>query len=422
MTAVQRSLADFTFPSDEITKCPFPFYERMRDEEPVYKHPERNEYLISRRADIMDVLSRPQVFSNATYRGDSRMISDSRWADPATWPDMPGEIVTPFSMSTSDEPEHGLKARAARGLIARERLAACEDVLVRTAHELIDSFIGKGEVELRTQFADPLAMFTICELAGFPKEDRPIFLGWHRMATGHGRRYLSAEELAKNDEDKPDQQEYCERIIMDRYENPTGDFLSQFIKEQVERDGEMNLPYLVSEVNLILVAGNETTSRMLSSTMLLLLQHPDQLAKVLADRSLVPNTIEESLRFESPTQWISRYCLEDTIVGGVDIPAGAFVTMMYGSANRDDTWGDDADEFNIERPRVAKWQMAFGGGIHRCLGAPIARLEGRLALDILLDRLKNPRLAPGHEDDLENIDNIQKRVPRALHIQFDSEI
>ena len=238
------------------------------------------------------------------------------------------------------------------------------------------------------------------------------------MATGHGRRYLSEAELAENDADKPDQQEYCEKIILERYHNPTGDFLSDFILEQVERDGEMNLPYLTSEVNLILVAGNETTSRMMSSTMMLLLQHPDQLEKLLADRSLVPNAIEESLRYESPTQWISRYCLEDTTVGGVDIPAGAFVTLMYGSANRDETW-DEPDNFDIDRPRVAKWQMAFGGGIHRCLGAPIARLEGRLALDILLDRLRNPRLAPGHDDELENIDNIQKRVPQALHIQFD---
>ena len=120
MTAVQRSLADFTFPSPEITKCPFPFYERMREEQPVYRHPDRpgSSSWSPGATDIMDVLSRPDVFSNATYRGDPRMLSDSRWADPSNWPEMPGEIVTPFSMSTSDEPEHGLKSRAARGLIA----------------------------------------------------------------------------------------------------------------------------------------------------------------------------------------------------------------------------------------------------------------------------------------------------------------
>jgi cytochrome P450 len=413
----QKRLADYDFPSEQVTQCPFPFYESLRQEAPVFKYPGRNEYLVSRREDIMFVLRYPELFSNATYKGDKRMVRDQSWVDsPPPMPD--GPIKTPFSMTQTDPPEHTVKRRAARPLTSSENLRSCEQVLVRIGNELIDGFVDRGEVEFRTQYADPFAMFTICELAGFPKEDRDVFMGWNRIGTGHGRRYLTAGQLEKLDSDKPDQARYCEQIILDRHANPQDDFLSEMIKAQFQRDGALNLPYLVSEVNLILVAGNETTSRMITNTMLLLLRNPSQITRLLADPALIPNAIEESLRVESPTQWVSRLCLKDTEISGVPIPAGSFVMLLYGSANRDETW-QDPDVFLVERPDVQKYHMAFGGGVHRCLGAPIARLEGRIALELLLSRLKNIRLAAGHDADLENIDNFQKRVPKALNLQFD---
>jgi cytochrome P450 len=411
------TLKRFAFPSPEVTRCPFPFYEALREEAPVFKYPDRDEYLVSRRKDIMHVLQHPELFSNATYKGDRRMTRDPRWIDEL--PEMPaGAITTPFSMTQTDPPEHTLKQRSARGLVAKDRLQRCEGVLRRIAHELIDGFLARGSAELRTEFADPLALFTICELAGFPPEDRDVYMSWNRIGTGHGRRYLSAEELKALDTDKPDQISYCERLIQDRFAHPREDYLTELIRIQVDRDGALNLPYLTSEVALILTAGNETTSRMLTSTMLLLLRNPEQLARVLADRSLIPGTIEESLRFESPTQWVSRLCTADTEIAGIAIPAGSFVMLLYASANRDETWVEP-DAFDVGRENTQKYHMAFGGGVHRCLGAPIARLEGRLALEILLDRLPGLRLLPGHEAELENIDNFQKRVPRALYVAFD---
>jgi cytochrome P450 len=326
-------------------------------------------------------------------------------------------IKTPFQMTSVDPPEHTVKRRAASELVHRKRLEAADPLMQRITNELIDGFIEQGEIEFRSAFANPMAVTTICELAGFPREDRPKYLSWNRNSTGHGRRYLTDEQLAAQQADKPDQAEYCRQIILDRYENPRDDFLSWFIADQVERDGALNLPYLVTEVNLILVAGNETTSRLLANAMLLLLRNPDELAKVLADRTLVESAIEETLRFESPTQWTSRYCVKDTEIGGVPIPAGSFVMLLYGSANRDETW-DDPDQFRVDRQDIKKHQMAFGGGPHLCLGKGIARLEGRLALEILLDRLQNVRLAPG-KNDFRNIDNFQKRVAEELYIQFD---
>jgi cytochrome P450 len=415
-----RHVAEFTFPSPEVTQCPFPFYEALRAEAPVYKYPGRPDYLVSRREEINFVLQHPEIFSSRTYEGDPRMAGDSaRWLTEP--PHIPGEAIqTVFSLTHSDPPEHGVKRRALRGLVNPRYIKSCEDTLRRIGNELIDGFVRTGKVELRRQFADPLALLTICELAGFPPEDRDIFLGWRRIGTGHGRRFLTQEQLAEQDKDLPAREAYCAAIIRDRVESPRDDFLTEVVHAQIERDGALNLPYLTTEIGLILTAGNETTSRLVANAMKLLIEHPDQLRVLLDDRSLVSRAIDEVLRFESPTQWVSRLAMEDTTIGGVPVPKGSFVLVLYGSANRDESWGDPK-EFRIYRANVQASTMAFGGGIHRCLGAPIALSEGRIALELLIDRLKNPRFAPGHEKELQNIDNFQKRVPKALYLEFDPE-
>lgn len=412
----RKPLSEFAFPSAEVTKCPYPFYEALRTQAPVYKYPDRNDFLLSRREDILSALNNPKIFSNKTYLADGTLTDEQREALEET--PHGGVLETSFGLTKSDPPEHGIKRRALGILIDPRHIKRAEDTLRRIANELIDGFIGKGGVELRGEFADPLAVRTICEMAGFPSEDRDVFLSWHRIGTGHGRRFLSAEQLAEQSKDLPERDEYCRKTILDRAANPRDDFLTEVIQSQLARDGELNMPYLVGELGLVLTAGNETTSRLITNVMKLLIEHPDQLARVVADRSLVPNAIDEALRYECPTQWTSRLVMEDTEIGGVAIPKGAFVLMLYGSANRDETLYPDPDAFLIERPGIKKFNMSFGGGIHRCLGSPIALAEGRIALEVMLDRLKNPRFAPGHEAERENIDNFQKRVPKKLYLEF----
>ena len=417
--AGRKALSAFSFPSQEVTACPFPFYEALRREAPVYKYPGREDYLLSRREDILHVLTHPEIFSNKHYLLDPHSPGGSNRAVLEAKP--PGEVLkTSFTLSHSDPPEHAVKRRELRSLINPRYIHAAEETLRRIANELIDGFIGRGEVDLRSEFADPLAVRTICELAGFPPEDRHIYLGWNRIGTGHGARYLTPEQLAKQQKDQPDRTAYIEKTIADRLARPREDFITEVIQAQIARDGEINLPYLSGTLGQILTAGNETTSRLLTNVVKLLLENPDQLAKLVANPELAPGAVDEALRFECPTQWTSRLVLEDTEIGGVKVPKDAFVLMLYGSANRDETW-TDPDRFDIERPNVRELTMAFGGGIHRCLGSPIALAEGRIALEVIIARLKNLRFAPGHEAELENIDNFQKRVPKALHILFDAQ-
>jgi cytochrome P450 len=410
-------LADLSFPSAEVTECPFPFYTALRREAPVFQDPSSGDFFVSRRQDIMSILQRPEIFSNAGYRADPRLVDDPRELIGLQDADLPAcPLATPFNMSKSDPPEHSIKRRAAAGLVSRDRLEQAEPVMREIAAELIDEFVDDGEVEFRGQFAAPMALLTICQLAGFPRSDSDTFRSWS-MSSSHGRRFMDDTGVANLRSDAVEQMRYSQRLILERHEHPRDDFLSEFIAASVERDGGLNLPYLVSELRLVLTAGNETTQRLLTNTMLLLLRHPSAMVRVRSDRSLIPQVIEESLRLEAPTQWVSRLCLADTEVGGVSVPAGSFVLLLFGSANRDESW-QDPDEFDLERPDVQKYHLAFGGGLHRCLGAPIARQEARIALDVVLSRLDDIELASGSGDELRNIDSLQKRVPRALPLTF----
>jgi cytochrome P450 len=411
------ALADLAFSSDEVIRCPFPFYGALRREAPVFRNPDGGDYLISRRADIMFVLQHPEIFSNEGYRSDPRLVDDPRQVIGLKDADLPGcPIKTPYNMSLSDPPDHAIKRRAASDLVSRHRLEQAEAMITELATELVDEFVGDGQVEFRSQFAAPMALLTICQLAGFPSEDRDRFRSW-TMTSTHGRRYMDDVGVSQLRNDSADQMEYCRDLILRRQAEPEDDFLSAWVTESVERDGGVNLPYLVSETRLFLLAGNETTQRLITNTMLLLLQNPGPMERIRADRSLVPQALEETLRLESPTQWVSRLCVEDIEVGGVAVPAGSFVLMLFGSANRDESW-DHPDAFDLDRPDVQKYHLGFGGGLHRCIGAPIARLEARISLNIVLDRMRNIRLGPHTPDDLRN-ETLQKRVPHTLPLLFD---
>jgi cytochrome P450 len=414
------SVDAFDFPTDGgIVQCPYPFYEALRRDARVYKYPGRNEFLLARREDIMFALQNPQIFSTDLGKVDPKLdASAARFLDEEPKPMPAGcPITTSNSLPMSDLPEHTVKRRAIAKVVSRKRLPSYEPLVESIANELVDGFVARGSVEFRSEFADQLAVRTICEVAGYPAEAATLVMSWARLGTNHGRRYLTDEQIAAQDRDMREQAVYAKRLILDRLERPRDDFLSELVHDQVERDGELNLPYLVSEVNLLLLAGNETTSRLVTNTMLMLLQQPDLLEQVRDDPSLLPAAIEESLRYESPTQWVTRIVLEDTEIAGTPIPRGAAVVLMLGSANQDDELWDDPHRFVLDRPNIAKYHLGFGGGIHLCVGAPLARLEARIGLTIALERLENVRLAPGN--DLANIENFQKRVPVVLNLEFD---
>lgn len=283
---------------------------------------------------------------------------------------------------------------------------------------LIDAFIDRGECEFMQDFAHPLPIFVIGELLGFPHEDGPMLWSWTE-GVGNSQRFLPPEKQAQHVGGQEKLRQYSRRAVLDRYEQPRDDFLTELIQAQLEHDdGVLNLEFLANEVPLLIHAGNSTTAFMLGSAMMLLLQHPDQMEQVRADRSLIGHMLDEVMRIETPVQWTRRWAREATRIGEVEVPAGALLVMMWAAGNRDPRKFDDPETFDVDRPEVVKHQLAFGRGIHLCMGAPLARLEGRVAFETIFERLEDMRLLEGRNDFL-HVELANKRAPRMVHMAFE---
>lgn len=289
----------------------------------------------------------------------------------------------------------GERHRRYRALVStafrQKMLARWEsDLVEQVANGLIDRFVDRGHAELVTEFTFPYPTQIIARLLGLPRDDYKQFQRWSIAILS----FLSQQEqaIAASQEVK----EYVAAILEERRRDPQEDLLSDLA--QAELDGEhLSDEEIFSFIRLLLPAGVETTYRSTGNLLLTLLTHPDQLEAVRADRSLVPQAVEELLRYEIPLLNITRIATKDTEVSGVPVPAGSTVMLMLAAANRDETRYPDPDRFNIYRSDP-KPHISFGQGPHACLGLHLARMEMRVALNLLLDRLVNLRLDPAGDD------------------------
>jgi cytochrome P450 len=400
-------VSDIEWPSIELVECPFPYYERLRGEAPVMKYPGRNQYLLSRWEDIIYVAEHPEIFVQA----------DSLPAEGALDSDEP---LTPVSMAATNPPEHRRKRSLGLSFVAAERLASYEPMVAAIADDLIDRVIDRGRMDFYQEFANRLPVRLVAEVLGLPKEHHEMFVKWYEGSAPAAIPFLPEEERLEQERGREEAMVYMRAAVEDRLRHPRDDFLSEFIQRQVSRDGRPALGYLTREADLFLFAGNVTTTHMMSSMMLMMCTHPEQYQLLVDDRSRIKDLVEETLRLEAPVQWLQRRALRDVVLGGVEIPANSMVVMIWASGNRDELrWGADAERFRIDRRNIAKHNLAFGRGNHRCLGAPLARLEGRVAFERILDRMQNIRLAPGHENP-PYLPNILFRAPREVYIEFDA--
>jgi cytochrome P450 len=304
-----------------------------------------------------------------------------------------GELMRPFLGETILEMD-GQRHQQARGLIAHpfrpKVVASWEEKLIRpTVHEVIDRFASRGRAELVREFAWQFPVRVFAKLLGIPLTDYEAWGRWavelERLSVDWNAGVAAAEEV----------RQYFDPIIEARRAEPNGDFVSELVTAELQ--GERLTDGLIHGfIRLLIPAGQSTTYRLIGTIMLAMLTNPDQMEAVRADRSLVQRAVEEALRWESPVQFAAREAAVDTEIAGVPIPKGSGVTSVLGSANRDDTRWDDPDRFDIMREH--KGIVAFGEGPHLCLGAHLARLEGQVALNAMLDRFDDIRLDPGDAD------------------------
>jgi cytochrome P450 len=306
------------------------------------------------------------------------------------------------TLLTNDPPSHSYyRALVAKAFTPR-RVGRMEDEIRSLSEELVDAFVDDGEVELVGQFAVPLPLTVIADALGVPRHDLARFKVWSDDAVAplgnildHGRQVEIARSLVEF-------QHYFAAKIDERRQEPRDDMLTDLVEARVGGQA-LDVPELLSIVQQMLVAGNETTTKLIGSAMLMLLENEGAMAAVRTDPALIAHLVEEALRIESPVQGMFRVAAVDTELGGTAIPAGSPLVLLYASANRDgDVFRCPAD-FDLGRSNVRQ-HLAFGQGTHFCVGAALSRAEARIAFEVLLRRLDRIRLArpepPVHEPSL----------------------
>jgi cytochrome P450 len=323
--------------------------------------------------------------------------------------DVFGDVFGRQVMLGMDEPEHRrYRALVAKAFTQKALARRQEEGVERVANELIDRFAGKGRAELVREFTFPYPTQIIAGLLGLPRADYPQFQRWSISLLGftvNRERGIAASEALKA---------YFAPILAARREDPRDDLIS--LLAHAEIDGEqLSDEEIFSFLRLLLPAGVETTYRSTGNLLFGLLSNPEQLEAVRADRSLIPQAIEEAVRWEAPLLIITRVAKRDSVLAGVPIPAGSAVMPMLGAANRDEHRYPDPDRFDVFR--APKPPISWGHGVHMCLGMHLARLEMRVALELLFDRLPHLRLDPEGKD--PHIRGQVFRSPTSLPVRFD---
>jgi cytochrome P450 len=319
-----------------------------------------------------------------------------------------GDALGQHVMLGMDEPAHRRYRALVSAAFTQKALARRQRALVeQVGNALIDRFVDRGRAELVREFTFPYPTQIIAGLLGLPREDYPQFQRWSislLSITVNRERAIAASAALRD---------YFAPILAARRREPRDDLISTLAKAEI--DGErLSDEEIFSFLRLLLPAGVETTYRSTGNLLFGLLSHPEQLAAVDADRSLVPQAVEEAVRWEAPLLTITRVATRDTQLAGVPIPAGSTIMPMLGAANRDEERYPDPDRFDIFRS--SKPHISWGHGIHACLGMHLARLEMRVALDLLLDRLPGLRLDP--EGDDPHIRGQVFRSPTSLPVWF----
>ena len=371
----------------EFIRDPYPHYERMRTLDPVHLTP-LGMFVASRHAEVSLVLRDKRFGKDYAERSKRRY-----------GPDIMKEPVFrnfALTMLQQDPPDHTrLRGLVVKAFTAR-RVEDMRPRIQQIVDETLDRIIPQGRMDLIEDFAFRLPVTIICDMLGIPEEHREMFYTGSRNS---GRILepvpLSPEEIKQGNATTAMTGMYFQQLFELRRKSPGNDLTTQLV--QAEEDGsKLSNEELVANIVLLFGAGHETTVNLIGNGLLALYRNPDQLALLKANPSLITNAIEEFLRYNSSVQMTGRAALEDLELGGRKIPKGEGVLCLLGSANRDPAvYPDRPEQLDIARPNVRP--LSFGGGIHFCLGAQLARIEAEVAIATLLRRLPDLKL-----DDAEN--------------------
>lgn len=392
---------------------PYPVLARARTEQPVFYVPELDLWVVTRYADINRILGQPTLFSNAA----------------ALLPrlDVPAEIRREFGdrelplahqLVMTDPPQHTRLKQLMTPAFMPSRINAREGWIRQYTNALVDGFIGDRNADLVTQYAVKIPPAVVGKIVGAPERDAQRFAGWvDDIFTLTGAWDVPEEQRAAAWRGVFAFDDYIRQLVADRRKSPQDDLTTDFI-QAVTDDGSpamSDIEVLHNVVN-VAAAGADTTGVLISQLLHLLLTNREQLNAILTDRSLVGNAVHEAMRFRAPVRGAMRKTTADVSIGGVTIPAGSIVFVSLASANRDSSVFDRPDEFDVRRGTAFK-NVGFGSRTHACIGASLARLEARIAVETLLERLPGLVLLEGQAT-MEYRPNLMLPTFRSLRVSW----
>jgi cytochrome P450 len=385
------SIDFFTDPS--LVPDPHPYFDYLRSQNPVMRLPHHGVVAVTGYEEATEVYKDTDTFSNIVALG-------------GPFPPLPfqpeGDDISPQidqhrsyfpmfeHMVTMDPPNHTRARSVLSRLLTPSRLKQNEEFMWRLADRQLDEFLVNGECEFISEYSKPFATLVIADLLGVPEEDHKEF----RVVLGADRREsrvgaLDHESIGVNPLEWLDEKFRC--YIEDRRREPRNDVLTSLATAKYPDGSTPEVIEVARSATFLFAAGQETTAKLLSAALQVMGDRPDIQQQLRDDRSLIPGFIEESLRMDSPVKSDSRLARKAARVGGVDIAPGTVVMVLPGAANRDPRRFEDPHEFRLDRKNVRE-HMAFARGVHSCPGGPLARVEGRVSIERILDRMANIKI------------------------------
>lgn len=368
---------------------PYPFYAQTRQEQPITFCPALQAWLVTSYSHIQQILLRPDIFSSRDCLTPPVTFS------PRTLEELvKGYLPVPTVLNTDGEEHRRFRAPLMRGLTPA-RIRRLESFVRTTAHRLINTVFDSGQMDIISQYAYPFALEVVLTLLGIPKEDVEQTRRWSHD-------WLMLMSVQQDEE----AQVRCARstvafqhalaaLIAERRASPQDDLISALQLASVSGGQPLSEAELVILLQGLVLAGHESTTNMIGTGTLLLLERPAHWQMLCEHPEIIPQTVEEILRYDAPIQMFARTATQEVTIGGVTLPEDAALLLLYGSANRDERMFPQAHEFQPRR--TPNPHLAFGHGPHFCVGAALARLEGRIAFEVLCERLPGLRLVPGQK-------------------------
>ena len=401
-TAQSANSVDYTAyhpMADGVQHDPYPYYDYLRVHEPVKHIPDLNAFAVSRNVDVRMLLLNHELFSSDPLIqlafGEGNPAPEAQY------------------MIACDPPDHTRLRTLVNKAFSRRMLDTQRPEIIAIVDDLLDVAADLGEFDFVEQIASPLPVQIVGQIMGIETSMRATFRRWSNNVTAGGNAETLTEELRTQiHQDRDDFRQYFVDRIAEARRNPRDDLISALVEAEEEGD-QLSADEVLAMCVLLLIAGNETTTSLLGNAIVALREFPDQERLVRDDRSLVPKLTEEVLRQNSPIQILFRRATADTEIAGVPIPKDSIVMPIYGSANRDETIFRNPEILDVTRPDLRQ-HMAFGWGIHMCVGRALALLEGDLAMNHLFDRFTKIELL---KPEIEWCDAFYLRSPKELIVR-----